>query len=100
MASKEDDAAATKMQATMRAKNARAPNPNYTLDASLKAEAERIFALADKTGNKVLDLGEVRSVALTTDLPSTPLTVCALLLSSPFRSSRRCGTTRQWRGRS
>ena len=60
--STEEDAAAARMQATMRAKNARAVNKDYVLSEELKAEAERVFKLADTDGNGTLDQAEMSNL--------------------------------------
>ena len=62
----EDDAAATRVQAAMRAKNARAVNPNYVLSDELKAEATSVFNLADKDGNGTIDMAELANLRNTT----------------------------------
>jgi adenylate kinase len=58
----EDDAAAARLQATMRSKQARAKNPNYVLDADLKAEAEKVFGMADSDGDGKIDLAELANL--------------------------------------
>lgn len=71
-----EEAAATKLQSVSRGRQARAhlpqpvataaataaPPSNYVLSPELKAEAERVFALADRDGSSTLDFKELANL--------------------------------------
>ena len=58
----EADAAAAQMQAVMRRRQATQVNSNYVLSEELKAEAERVFRVADRDGSNTIDLSELSSL--------------------------------------